>query len=114
MARMTIQVGETLVLWCKGCRAQFEWVVPSGWQSGGPAHHSASCKKRHRKRRNSQTAFIPCRTPDKKLYLQQEKANEAVVLMSKRYGAPFATYRCDCGGLHVGSLPFKRKGELNE
>lgn len=106
---MTIQVGETLVMHCFGCKKEFEWTVLNGWWSGVPTHCSRNCKVRHKNRRRREREYHPCPRKDKKLYVRQESAFAAAVQMGRKFQVPLAVYRCVCGGLHVGRVKFKRK-----
>lgn len=101
-------VGESLQLLCWGCHRWYDWVVPPGWWGSIPSHHSRACKRTDMKRQATAEHFAGCPRPEKVLFRRVEEADAAAVAQSKSRGELLHSYRCSCGGLHIGHVPFRR------
>jgi hypothetical protein len=107
LSPVPVEPGKKFQLRCQGCGSWFDWEPGEHWAYEVPSYHSRTCQERTRIRKKRATEYVKCPRPEKVLYRQHSEAQESAVEMCARYRKPFTVYTCVCGGLHVGSLPYR-------
>lgn len=99
--------GMTVELRCVACGAWFRWTA-GRTVNDPPSHCSDRCRKRH----HQILAMVDadrslCPRPEKRVYLSHADAERACNRIRRHDHAMIRPYRCQCGFLHIGLVPFR-------